>query len=187
MWRPLGRHLGALGRHLGSSWGSWAPSWLIFGLLVAILLPKKPQHSSNMSQDSPNSNQHRPKRPLRNPRDLNFSMNFDLQSVIAEVFFLLTNTRHPYGDLFCAPGPNVNLERSRTQISTRLATLTKQRDRIAAIGPASPNIQLRFSVIEEGSKRRPKSQRNSQNLKFSHFGTYGFESQGAGGRGAALQ
>ena len=72
IWRPLGRHLGALGRHLGSSWGSWAPSWLILGLLVAILLPKMSQHSSNMSQDSPNSSQHRPKRPLRDPRDPNF-------------------------------------------------------------------------------------------------------------------
>ena len=84
IWRPLGRHLGALGRHLGSSWGSWAPSWLILGLLGAILLPKMSQHSSNMRQDSPNSSQHRPKRPLRDPRDFNFSPNFDLQSFIAE-------------------------------------------------------------------------------------------------------
>ena len=29
--------LGALGRHLGSSWRSWALSWLILGLLGAIL------------------------------------------------------------------------------------------------------------------------------------------------------
>ena len=70
-------HLGALGRHLGSSWGSWAPSWLVLGLLVAILPPKMSQHSSNMSQDSPNSSQHRPKRPPRDPRDFNFSMKFD--------------------------------------------------------------------------------------------------------------
>ena len=84
IWRPLGRHLGALGRHLGSSWGSWAPSWLVLGLLVAILPPKMSQHSSNMSQDSPNSNRHRPDWPLRDPRDLNFSMHFDLQSFIAE-------------------------------------------------------------------------------------------------------
>ena len=77
-------HLGALGRHLGSSWGSWAPSWLVLGLLVAILPPKMSQHSSNMSQDSPNSNRHRPKRPPRDPRDLIFSSNFDLQSFIPE-------------------------------------------------------------------------------------------------------
>ena len=54
------------------SWRSWAPSWLIFGLLVAILLPKMSQHSSNMSQDSPNSSQHRSKRPLRDSRNLDF-------------------------------------------------------------------------------------------------------------------
>ena len=76
-------HLDALGRYLGSSWGSWAPSWLVLGLSVAILPPKMSQHSSNMSNDSPNSSQHRPKRPLRNPRDLIFSMNFDLQSFIS--------------------------------------------------------------------------------------------------------
>ena len=36
----LGAILAHLGRHLGSSWGSWAPSWLVLGLLVAILPPK---------------------------------------------------------------------------------------------------------------------------------------------------
>ena len=85
-------HLDALGRYLGSSWGSWAPSWLVLGLLVAILPPKMSQHSSNMSQDSPNSSQHRPERPLRDHRDLNFSMNFDLQSFIAEDFFVDKHT-----------------------------------------------------------------------------------------------
>ena len=65
-------HLGSLGRNLGSSWGSWAPSWLVLGLLVAILPPKMSQHSSNMSQDSPNSSQPHSKRPLRDSRNLDF-------------------------------------------------------------------------------------------------------------------